>query len=128
MTILIFFIVSYILLSITLYLLFPKANVDANKGLIPGINFAEWCSIIGRPKWWAWLLLIPIVNIFIYAGMAVDMVRSFGNYKFIHSAVAVIYAPAIFFQIARSDDKYLGPILNREAEYIDKIKARLKEL
>lgn len=122
MTILIFIIISYILLSLSLYMLFPKANVDPIKGLIPGVNFAEWCKIIGRKKWWAWLLLIPIVNIFIYAGMAVDLVRSFGKYKFIHSAAAVIYAPAIFFKIAKSDDKYLGPILDRESEYVEKIK------
>jgi signal peptidase I len=103
-------------------LLFPKTGVDALKGLIPGVNFAEWCTVIGRPKWWAWLLLLPVVNIFIFVGMAVDMVRSFGKYKFIHTSAAVIYAPAIFFKIARtSEDKYLGPTLDAEAAYAKKL-------
>ena len=82
MTILIFVIVSYVLLSISLFLLFPKAGVDAVKGLIPGVNFMEWCTLIGRPKWWALLLLVPIVNFFILAGMAVDLARSFGWLEF----------------------------------------------
>ena len=118
MTVLIFLVVSYILLSISLYLLFPKAGVPAIKGLIPGVNFAEWCKIIGRKPSHAWWLLFPIVNIFIYCGMAVDMVRSFDKYKFIHSALAVIYAPAIFTMMALDKKtKYNSPILPRETEY-----------
>ena len=119
---LIFFIISYILLSISLYFLFPKAGVDAWKGLVPGLNFVEWCKIIGRPGWWAALLLIPIVNIFIFAGMAVDMVRSFSKYKFQHSAAAVIYAPAIFGWLGFTDtEKYSGPTLDKEKAYFKEI-------
>ena len=102
MGILIFLIISYILLSISLYLLFPKAGVAAVKGLIPGVNFAEWCKLIGRKPAYALWLLFPIVNIFIYCGMAVDLVRSFDKLRFRDSALAVIYAPAIFTSIALS--------------------------
>jgi signal peptidase I len=121
-TILIFVIISYVLLSISLYLLFPKAGVDAIKGLIPGVNFMEWCTLIGRPKWWALLLLVPIVNLFILAGMAVDLARSFGWLEFGASALAVIYCPALFIWMARSEEAtYVGPILEAEKEYTDKI-------
>ena len=124
MTILLFVIISYVLLSISLYLLFPKAGVDAIKGLIPGVNFMEWCTIIGRPKWWALLLLVPIVNFFILAGMAVDLVRSFGKLDFLSSAAAVIYCPAIFAAIGLKDDtEYEGAILPKEAAYREKIEA-----
>ena len=122
MGILIFLILSYILLSISLFLLFPKAGVPAIKGLIPGVNFVEWCKIIGRKPTYALWLLFPIVNIFIYCAMAVDMVRSFDKLKFWHSAVAVIYAPAIFTAIAlNKDDKYVSPIIPRENEYKSQI-------
>jgi len=86
MGVLIFFIVAYLILSISLFKIFEKAGEEAWKALVPGWNFAIWCKIIGRSPWWALWLLFPIVNIFIYAGMAVDMVRSFGKYKFWHSA------------------------------------------
>jgi signal peptidase I len=121
-SILIFLIVSYILLSISLYLLFPKAGVAAVKGLIPGINFAEWCKLIGRKPAYALWLLFPIVNIFIYCGMAVDLVRSFDKLRFRDSALAVIYAPVIFTSIALSKkDRYISPILPREEAYKNQI-------
>lgn len=124
MTILIFLLVSYVLLSISLYLLFPKAGVPAIKGLIPGVNFMEWAKLIGRKPSYALWLLFPVVNIFIFTGMAVDLVRSFGKLTFKHTAAAVIYAPAIFAKIAKTDsDKYQGPILKLEQDYADQIEA-----
>ena len=122
MTILIFIILWYILECISLYLLFPKANIPAWKALVPGLNFVEWCKIIGQPTWHAALLLIPIVNIFVYAGMEVDLVRSFGKYKFWHSAVAVIYSPIIFWLIAKEKkDTYLGPNVPKEAAFTQQL-------
>ncbi len=122
MSILIFLLISYILLCFTLTKVFAKANVPASKAWIPGVNFVEWCKIIGRPGWWAALLLIPIVNIFIFTGMAVDMVRSFGKYDLKDSALAVIYAPLAFFLIGKNEeDKYLGPTLEAEAAYAQKL-------
>lgn len=106
------------MLSVSLYMLFPKAGVDAVKGLIPGVNFIEWCKLIGRKPTHALWLLFPIVNLFIFVAMAVDLVRSFGKLEFKHTAAAVIYAPAIFFKLAKTpEDVYLGPTLVREAEY-----------
>ena len=127
MSILLFLVLSYIFLSISLYLLFPKAGVAAVKGLIPGVNFVEWCKLIGRKPTYALWLLFPIVNLFIFCGMAVDLVRSFDKLDFKHSAMAVIYAPAIFTSIALSKtDKYVSPILPREEEYRKQIEEAIK--
>ncbi|GLR17381.1 S26 family signal peptidase [Portibacter lacus] len=118
MSVLIFLIVSYVLLSISLFLLFKKTEVDPIKGLIPGVNFIEWCKLIGRKPIYALWLLFPIVNIFIFCGMAVDLVRSFRKYKFIHTAIAVLYAPAIFASIGLSEtDQYDAPTLPKEKAY-----------
>ncbi|HMS69249.1 MAG TPA: signal peptidase I [Saprospiraceae bacterium] len=126
MAIFIFLIVSYLLLSVSLYLLFPKAGVEAKKGLIPGVNFVEWCKIIGKnPKEALWLLF-PIVNIFTFAGMAVDMMRSFGKDSFGNAAAAVIYAPAAFFQLAKGDAKYEGPILHKENAFKEEVAEAIK--
>jgi signal peptidase I len=121
-SVLIFLIVSYVLLSVSLYMLFPKAGVDAVKGLIPGVNFVEWCKLIGRKPTHALWLLFPIVNIFIFVAMAIDLVRSFGKLEFKHTAAAVMYAPAIFFKLAKTqEDTYVGPTLVRESEYAKNI-------
>ncbi len=109
MSILIFLLISYVLLSVSLFFLFPKAGIDSTKGLIPGVNFIEWAKLIGRPTWWPLLLLVPIVNIFIFAGMAVDLMRSFAKYKFVHTASAVIYAPAAFYWLSKQKNAtYIG--------------------
>ncbi len=127
MTIFLFFIVWYILESVSLFFLFPKAGVPGWKGLVPGLNFVEWCKIIGQPTWHAALLLIPIVNIFVYAGMEVDMVRSFGRFRFWHSALAVIYSPIIFWMIAKSKDTYLGPTVPKENLFRDQLTEAYKK-
>lgn len=101
MFIVIFLIISYILLCLSLFWLFPKMGIPAAKAWIPGVNFAEWCKAIGRSPWHALWLLVPIVNVFIFAGMCVDLVRSFRKMKFGDSALAVIYAPLSFTLIAK---------------------------
>lgn len=122
MSVLIFLLISYALLSVSLYLLFPKAGKPAWHGIVPVLNFMSWAEIIGRPKWWVALLLIPIVNLFIFCGMAVDLVRSFGQYRFRDTALAVIYAPAMFFKLAMgSQYQYGGPTLLKEKEYYKKL-------
>lgn len=129
MSILIFLIISYILLSITLKPVFEKAGItDSWKAYVPGLNFYVWTQIIGQPKWWALLLLVPIVNIFIFVGMAVDLTRSFGYFKLGHSALAVIYAPAMFYQIGKDKQaKYNGPIVPEESKYKEELKEARKK-
>jgi len=124
--IVVFLLVLYIALSISLYFLFPKVDVPAINGLIPGKNFASWAKVIGRQSWWPFLLLIPIVNIFIFTGMAINMVRSFGKYKFKHSAAAVLFAPAIFYKISKDDSKFLGPNYLEEKKYMDDLREAQK--
>lgn len=127
MTILLFLVISYILLCLSLRPIFEKAGVDPKKALIPGVNFMEWCTLIGRPKWWAALLLVPIVNIFIFTGMCVDLVRSFKRYDLRDSALAVVFAPLAFYQIGKEKgDKYDGPTLEKEAVYQAKMEEAYK--
>ncbi|MEM1123873.1 MAG: signal peptidase I, partial [Bacteroidota bacterium] len=127
MSILLLLIISYILLSFSLRKVFEKAGVEPNKALIPGINFVEWCKLIGRPSWWAFLLLVPIVNIFIFAGMCVDLVRSFKKYDFKDSALAVVYPPLAFFLLGKDKNApYDGPTLEKEAAYQASIEEAIK--
>ena len=122
MSILIFLIVLYILNCFTLQKVFEKAGIAASKAWIPGVNIVEWCKIIGRPGWNAIYMLLPIYNIFFYAGICVDLVRSFGKYDFWHSAVAVIFAPFMFWNIGKDDKtKFVAPAFTAEADMQEKI-------
>lgn len=119
---LIFLLVFYVLVSLSLYKVFEKAGVSPTKALIPGINFAEWCKLIGQKPTHALWLLFPIVNIFIFAGMAVDLMRSFGNYGFKESALAVVLNPVANWWLGTSkDQQYVGPTLIAEKEYEEKL-------
>jgi signal peptidase I len=74
---------------------------------------------VGRKGSHAAWLLFPLVNIFIYAGLCVDLVRSFGKFSFWDSALSVIYAPVSFFLLGnKKENKYLGPTLTAEREYV----------
>lgn len=127
MSVLIFLIVLYVLLGLSMMKLFEKAGIPGWKALVPGLAAAEWCKLVGRKPLYALWFLFPIVNIFIYAGLVIDMVRSFGKYSFGQAAMAVIYAPIPFFMIGRDPkSSYQGPILEREATFQQEFKAAVE--
>ena len=116
--------IGYIILSISLYKVFEKAGVPPTKALIPGVNFIEWCKLIGQPTWKAILLLVPIVNIFVLAGMSVDMVRSFKKYSLGWAALAVVLPPVAFFILGmKPEEQYDEPTLLKEKAYFDQLQA-----
>ncbi len=117
MSVLIFLLVSYLLTCFTLAPLFKKAGVEPSKAWVPGVNFSEWAKLIGRKPSYALWMLFPVVNFFIWCGMAVDLVRSFGKLGFADEAWAVIWAPFAFWKTDKSGANYNGPILHQEAAY-----------
>ncbi len=106
--------------------LFEKAGVAGWKALVPGLNFVEWAKLIGRKPTYALWILFPVVNIFIWCGMAVDLVRAFGRFNFVSSALAVLYTPLEFFRTGNSpDSKYTPDIVGREKQYHEQVKEAL---
>ncbi len=128
MSVLIFLIVYYLLLSVSLYFLFPKCGHKAVHGLIPGLNFAVWAEIVGRKRLHALWLLVPIVNFFIFFGLIIDMARSFGRLSLSHATLAVISGPLYFFYLAFTKTEiYEGPTLTKEREYRARIEQAKKD-
>lgn len=118
MSVLLFLIVLYILLGLSMMKLFEKAGIPGWKALVPGLAAMEWCKLVGRKPMYAFWFLLPVVNIFIYAGLTIDMIRSFGRHGFWESVLAVVYAPISFFLVGRdANAKYEGPILEKEREF-----------
>lgn len=117
-----FLIVAYILLSLSLYKVFEKAEKPGWHALVPGLNFVTWAEIVGRTKAHAAWLLFPIVNIFILAALCIDLVRSFGKHSFWQSFIAVVAAPLYFFFLGMKDEeKYEGPVMEAERAYKNKL-------
>lgn len=119
-----FLIIAYVLLSVSLYKVFEKAELPGWHGFVPGLNFMTMCELVGRKPRHALWLLFPIVNIFIFVGLCIDVVRSFGHHKFWHSFVAAVTPAIAFFVLGyRPEEQYEGPILLQEQAYNDKIQA-----
>jgi len=115
---------GYIALSFALYRIFPKADKPATAALIPGYNMWVVAELVGRKPWHALLLLIPYFNVFIFAGLMVDLCRSFGRFGFFEHVLSVIGSWGYFGWLGAQDKvKYQGPILPVEREYRMKLAA-----
>jgi len=134
MGLLIFLVLSYLILCFSLSLVFAKAEPNLPAGMslkasdawIPIVNFMKWAELVGRKGIFAFWLFVPIVNIFVFAGLCVDLARSFNQFDFKDSFLAVVASPIYFFLLGRNEDaKYEGPILVREKEYAQSIATAL---
>lgn len=113
---------GYIALSFALYKLFPKAGKPANHALIPVYNIMVVAELVGRKPWHALLLLIPYFNVFIFAGLMVDLARSFGRFNFGEHVLSVIGSWGYFGWLSTKEEVvYKGPILVREREFQEKL-------
>ncbi|MBK8554943.1 MAG: signal peptidase I [Lewinellaceae bacterium] len=127
MTVLLFLLLLYILLGFSMMRLFEKAGIPGWKALVPGLAAVEWCKMVGRKPTYALWLLFPIVNIFTFAGLCIDMVRSFGRHSFWQSVIAVLYPPLPFFLLGNDANvPYEGPVLVKEQAYQLSIQEALK--
>jgi len=77
--------------------IFVKAGDRGWKAIIPIWNTLIVLKIVGRPWWWIFLYLIPIVWWIVYIIVYYDLAKSFG--KGVGFAVGVILLPFIFVPI-----------------------------
>ena len=125
MGVLAFLLASYLLLCYGLSLVFanaqaarPELGITARDAWIPGRNFGAWCRLVGRRPRFALWLLVPLVNVFVYAGLCVDLARSFGRFSFLDAAAAVLFSPLYVIWLGRSAElPYRGPVLEAERAY-----------
>ncbi|MFN3939566.1 MAG: signal peptidase I, partial [Chitinophagales bacterium] len=99
-----FFIISIILLHVGLYRMFEKAGLPGWKGLIPFYNAYYMVELIGKPRYWFVLLLIPIVNAVMIFLVATEWVKAFGKDSF-WAGVAAMVIPQFYFPYLGFDNK-----------------------
>ena len=73
------FVIVQCIYFIGTFKLYVKAGRKAWEALIPIYNTILLMQIINRPKWWLFLLLIPIINLIILPVIWVETLRSFGK-------------------------------------------------
>ena len=90
------------------WMIFTKAGEAGWKSLIPIWNILVLLKIVGREWWWLILMLIPIVNIFVWIVVALDLARSFGRGVGFGIGLIVL-APIFSLILGFGSDTYRGP-------------------
>ncbi|WP_207427906.1 signal peptidase I [Pedobacter sp. SYSU D00535] len=108
----ILFIVAYLA---GLWKLFEKAGRPGWEALIPIYNTYVIVKLTGRPLWWFFLMLIPVIGFIVAIGIMVDFAKSYGKYTFWQHVGAVVL-PFIAFPIWGFDKetRYLGQSATEE--------------
>lgn len=95
--IVILFIISYVLIIVSLWKIFKKAGKPGWASIIPIYNIYVICQIAEK-KWWnILLLLIPIANIYAMIVLYNGLAKKFGKSEWF--VVGMILLPIIFFPI-----------------------------
>jgi hypothetical protein len=97
-----------ILVIVSSWIVFKKAEKPGWAVLIPIYNGIVFLQIAGKPWWWLLLFLIPVIQ-FVFLIWAVNLfVKSFG--KGTGFTIGMIFLSIIFLPIlAFGDAKYIGP-------------------
>ena len=113
----IFLIIYYLLLSFSVYKLFPLAGIASWKALVPVYNLFPILKLSGRSWWWFLLLLIPGVNLLMLVIIVLGILKSFGIYNNKELIIYTLIAPLSLIYLAMTKKpKYEGP--GGSAEYI----------
>jgi signal peptidase I len=65
--------------GICTFKLYTKANRKAWEAFVPVYNGVTLMEIINRPKWWVFLLFIPVINLLLLPVIWIETLRSFGR-------------------------------------------------
>ncbi len=98
----------YVLQGTAYYRFFEKSGQKGLIGFIPIYNYYIHILLIGRPKWWIFLLFVPVVNFFVGLTMHLDIMKSFGKYTYLDQVLGVVFAPLYMNYIAWTNTSYVG--------------------
>ncbi|HEY1045396.1 MAG TPA: signal peptidase I [Bacteroidia bacterium] len=100
----------YIATRIGQFLLFKKAGVKLPwLAFIPVLCNWPWIQLTGRPKSWMFWSIIPAANIIIWFSLVIDMMESFGKFKFWEQVIGVVAPFYMYLKMGTDKNvKYLG--------------------
>ena len=103
---LIIYLAIVVLMIVSLWRVFVKANEPGWASIIPIYNVIVLLRIVDKPWWWLFLLMIPLVNIVIGIMVMVALAKSFDKGGMF--AVGLILLPFIFYPILAFGDAEYG--------------------
>jgi len=86
----IFFLIIQVVHFLGTWKLYQKSGRKPWEALVPIYNGIVLMQIINRPKWYVFLLFVPIVNLLMFPVLWVETIRSFGKNKTIDTWLVVL--------------------------------------
>jgi hypothetical protein len=110
--IIIFYLALMVFMIVTYWVLFVKAGQPGWAVLIPIYNIIVFLNVAGKPWWWLFLFIIPIVNL-VMGIIAVNGVsKNFG--KDAGFTVGLIFLGFIFFPILAFGSAQYQPVVSSQ--------------
>ncbi len=122
----IFEILVYLMLVLHIVALpkiFEKGGIkEIWKGYIPGYNYVVWLKLIGKPWWWIFFGIVPLVNLIVMVAMHVETARLFGKFSPKDTILSILvpwyYIPFLAF---KDENKFINePVAWKKKEYREK--------
>ncbi|HZH87082.1 MAG TPA: signal peptidase I [Brumimicrobium sp.] len=82
---------------------FPKAGRKSWEALIPGYNYAIASKIAGQPAWWAFLMVIPGIHIFMWMIFNVSYIRKHGFFSLLDTIQGIFFPFLLMAKIANDE-------------------------
>ena len=103
-----FIIAIVVFMCIVRWKIYVKAGYEGWEAIIPIYSFIVLLKIVGKPWWWIFMMIIPVVNI-VFAVWTVNMLsKSFGKDE--GFTAGLIFLGIIFYPILGfGSAKYVGP-------------------
>lgn len=87
---------------------FIKAGKPGWAAIVPIYNVIVMIQVAGRPVWWIFLLLIPLVNIIVEVIIALDIAKAFGKSVLFGIFGLIFFSPIGWLMLGFGDAKYVG--------------------
>lgn len=107
---LIVLLVFYVGVRIGTQKIFQNRGIASWKAWVPVVCSMEWQKLVDKPSWYTWMLFIPGVNLFYWAGQLTRMANAHGRFSFLDQMLAVLAAPFYFPWLAyNKNTPYISP-------------------
>lgn len=82
---------AFVLTRIGLFVMFKKAGQPAWTAFLPIVSWWYWIKLVGRPWWYMIGMVIPCINILFSFNITLDLLRSFGQFKFWQHFTGILF-------------------------------------
>ena len=98
--------------------LFVKCGQPWLAAVVPFWNVVVLCKVVGRPVRHAWLLLVPVFNVYFIFKLFIELAQSFGKTSWVDYTLVCVFNVFYVLNLAMSYDyEYQVPVYGAAASW-----------